>query len=135
MDVFGRHLGEMPIVLLGESVDEAILFNRRLREAMTAFGLGDRAIGRFMPHVSLAYEDRIKAYALPESVRWPAGRSVLLRSRDRVAGMRKSRRGTEGVRADSGCTRADEPPCAPTDFCFDGGSNARTEAGRPHENQ
>lgn len=36
--------------------------------------------------MTLAYEDRIKAYALPEPVRWPAGRLVLLRSRDRVPG-------------------------------------------------
>ncbi|WP_313912765.1 hypothetical protein [Tahibacter sp.] len=86
MDVFGRHLGEMPIVLLGESVDEAVRFNRRLREAMTAFGLGDRAIGRFTAHVTVAYEDRIKAYALPEPGTWPAGRLVLLRRRDRMPG-------------------------------------------------
>lgn len=86
VDAFGRHAGDAPIVLLGEAVDEAVRFNQRLREAMTAAGLGERVTGPFTPHVTLAYGDRVDAYVLPDPVRWTVGRLVLLQSRERVPG-------------------------------------------------
>jgi 2'-5' RNA ligase len=85
VDAFGRHVGDAPIVLLGEGVHEAVRFNQGLREAMAAADLGEHATGPFTPHVTLAYGDRIDAYVLPEAVRWIVGRLVLLKGRDWMA--------------------------------------------------
>lgn len=74
--------GNRPLVLRGDDADTARLLalQRTLGEAMTAAGLGRHAERKFVPHVTLLYDDRMLAPQPVERIGWTVREFVLVHS-------------------------------------------------------
>ena len=77
---FTRRRANRPFVLLGEELPEVVALHARLAEALASAGLGGYLERRFMPHVTLLYDDQAVAERAVAPVGWVSRELVLVHS-------------------------------------------------------